>query len=270
MDDIILSVAPSVPWKGEEKNPRFAPEKIIEEAVHCTEEGASIIHLHPGESRDMSPRKMGGLEETFRGIYDRTDLIIEAGTNRAPGLAPEERILPATLEGTVFSSLSMGSFNGREGVYTQTTEQILLYLDRMEQYGVKPTLEIYDTGHLAFARYLIDEGHLIPPFNFTFKFNIPWGMVFSRELLSYLVSQLPQESNWGALFAGARDFTSYLSAAELGADFLRVGFEHSPLLGGPEVFTNAQLVRLLRQQLEERGRKAMSPHDTIRKMLLSC
>ena len=268
MEEIILSVAPTGSGEGKSLRPRTV-EEIIAEAVSCTEEGASVIHLHPSITGRFNRRDMSSLEQIFHGIYDETDLIIEAGTEGIGSLSLEEKILPATLEGTVFATLDLGSFNRGDGSYGESTELIRLCLHRMDQYRVKPSLEIYDTGQLSFANYLVDKELLEPPYNFTFVFNSPWGMTFSRQQLSCLVSQLPRESNWGVVIAGARDFTHHRTAAELGADFLRIGFEYSPLMGGPEVFSNAQLVKELHRQLRETGRNAMSPDEAGHKLLLS-
>ncbi|MBN2625255.1 MAG: 3-keto-5-aminohexanoate cleavage protein [Spirochaetales bacterium] len=267
MDEIILSVAPTGPWeKGQQKV--LSPEEIVDEAVRCSEEGAAVIHLLPAGREKRPFRDMSTLEKTFHGIYDNTDLIIEAGTEGRPGLSLEEKLLPATLEGAVFASLNMGSFNLAEEVFSFGADEIRLCLDRMDQYRVKPSLEIYDTGHLVFARKLIDEGLLEPPYNFTFVFNVPWGMVFSQELLAYLVGQLPTDSNWGSLITGSRDFGDFMTAAEMGADFLRVGLDYTPWLGGPEVFTSAQLLKKLRENLMKTGRETMSPGDAEHKLLL--
>jgi 3-keto-5-aminohexanoate cleavage enzyme len=268
MDEIILSVAPAGPWeKGRYRI--LTPEEIVDEAVRCSGEGAAVIHLHPSNGEKRPFRDMSSLEKAFHGIYDNTDLIIEAGTESRPGLTLEEKLLPATLEGALFASLNLGSFNLGEEVFSFGADEIRLCLDRMDQYRVKPSLEIYDTGHLVFARKLIDEGLLEPPYNFTFVFNVPWGMVFSRELLAYLIGQLPPDSIWGILITGSRDFRDFMTASEMGADLLRVGLDYTPWLGGPEVFTSAQLLEKLRENLKSTGREAMSPGEAGHKLLLT-
>jgi 3-keto-5-aminohexanoate cleavage enzyme len=259
MEDIILSVAPANNW-DKKRSPSHTPQEVIKEALRCTEEGASVIHIHPHETCLKELKAMRSLEETFQGIYDNTDLIIEAGTYTKPELSLDERLLPTTLEGTVFATLNLASLD---------MNQIQICLNRMDQYRVKPSLEIYDTGQLIFARHLIDQGLLDPPYIFTFKFNVQWGMVFSPEQLTCLIKLLPEESYWGAVIAGSRDFTEYLSAAEQGADFLRIGYEYSPLMGGPDIFSNAQLIGRLRKELEQNGRNAMPPYEAGRKLLMT-
>ena len=123
MDEIILSVAPTGPWeKGQQKI--LSPEEIVDEAVRCSEEGAAVIHLLPAGREKRPFRDMSTLEKTFHGIYDNTDLIIEAGTEGRPGLSLEEKLLPATLEGAVFASLNMGSFNLAEEVFSFGADEI--------------------------------------------------------------------------------------------------------------------------------------------------
>jgi uncharacterized protein (DUF849 family) len=127
-------------------------------------------------------------------------------------------------------------------------------------------LEIFDTGHIAFAKSLIEAGKVKAPYNFSFIFNVRWGMVFSEKLLEYLVSELPEQSNWGVIIIGSQNFEDYLTAAENGADIIRVGFEDSNILDGERVESNVVLVKSLRKTLEENGFR-IAQGDQVRNKL---
>ena len=78
-------------------------------------------------------------------------------------------------------------------------------------------------------------------------------MKFSENLLKYLISQLPEQSNWGVIVIGSENFNDHIRAAGCGADILRVGFEDSNLINGKTVSANVELVSTLRVLLEEQG-----------------
>jgi 3-keto-5-aminohexanoate cleavage enzyme len=192
------------------------------------------------------------LRETFAGIVENTGLLIEASTGGLSGFTTEERGRPTTVEGADMGSLNLGSLNFGDEVYCNTPPAVDFWIKQMTPFSVKPSLEIFDTGHLFFARSLIDQGKLAPPYNFSFIFNVRWGMAFSADLLKYLRSQLPPKANWGVIFVGSENLDQHLVAADCGAGLIRVGFEDSALLDGRMVASNAELVSALRSELEKR------------------
>ena len=123
----------------------------------------------------------------------------------------------------------------------------------MNGFGVKPSLEIFDTGHLETALYLIENGLISTPCNFSFIFNVRWGMPCHPELLEFLKSRLPNKSRWGGLFIQSRDFKNHLKAAHAGATILRTGFEDSFHFNGKTAGCNSELVKALRYELEAEG-----------------
>ena len=129
-------------------------------------------------------------------------------------------------------------------------------------------LSDFTAEHLGFAKHLIDEGKIGAPYNFSFFFNVKWGMVFSEDLLKYLVSQLPSQSNWGVILIGSQDFTDHIIAVEQGADIIRVGFEDSNIIDGRMVESNIDLVSAIRDTLEYRKINIIQG-DMARENLLS-
>ena len=165
-------------------------------------------------------------------------------------------------------SLNIGSLNFGDQVYQNSVPDVRYWISKMAETGVKPSLEIFDTGHLQTALHLIEEGLVVPPCNFSFIFGVNWGMVYDSSLLDYLVSQLPVGSRWGAIFIGSRDFTAHLEAVAAGAVAVRTGFEDSTEYNGKTALHNHDLVACLREELESEGYEAAGVQEA-RGMLLS-
>ena len=267
MNDIIVSLAPTGPWGIGQNNP-ISPVDLIKTAKECYIAGASVMHMHARDLQGNLTTDMVYLRETFAGIKRSSEMLVEASTGGLSNLTPEERGLPTTISGADMGSLNLGSLNFGDEVYQNTPPSVENWIKQMSPYAVKPSLEIFDTGHIAYARSLIKEGKVKAPYNFSFIFNVKWGMVFSKTLINYLVSQLPPKSNWGVIFIGSQNFTDHLIAAENGANMIRVGFEDSNILNGEIVESNVELVSTLRATLEKNGFKIIQG-DLVRKKLLT-
>ena len=67
--------------------------------------------------------------------------------------------------------------------------------------GVQPELECFDTGHVSFAKQLVDEGLVEQPM-FQFCLGIPWGAENDAQTLDYLISRIPEGAQWSAFGIG--------------------------------------------------------------------
>lgn len=85
--------------------------------------------------------------------------------------------------------------------------------------------------------------------------------------MKYLVSELPQQSNWGVIIIGSQKFEDHLVAAKNGADIIRVGFEDSNISNGEIAESNAELVKTLRKTLEGNGFQIIQGDLAKRKLL---
>lgn len=258
---ISIAVAPTGGWGAGNNNP-LTSSQIAEEVIGCVQAGASIVHMH---SRDSSGSLTAGLEEfnaTVEQITGAVDIILEASTGGLSDLSTAERVLPVSNPFAELGSLNIGSLNFGDQVYKNSLPDIRYWIAQMKEAGVKPSVEIFDTGHLETALNLIHEGLLVEPCNFSFIFNVQWGMRYDMSLLRYLVSRLPQSSCWGVIFVGSRDFSAHLEAAAAGASILRVGFEDSVACDGTIAVNNVALVAALKSALEQAGYDILSTEDT--------
>jgi 3-keto-5-aminohexanoate cleavage enzyme len=88
-------------------------------------------------------------------------------------------------------SMSLGA-----GEFRNPPDGVRRLAARMQELGVKPELEIYDTGHLDAALDLAHQGLLDSPLQFSLVLRVRGGMGATPENLVHLVRQLRSDAAW--------------------------------------------------------------------------
>ena len=230
----------------------YTAEEIGEEARRAWEAGAAVVHVH-GRADDGQPSYR---EEVFaaykREIEKRSPVIINFSTG-AVGLSKEERINHVLATKPAIGALNMGSMNYAKYsakrkdfvfsfVFANPFDEIIFYLKRMTEVGVRPELEVFDTGHLASLLPLIDMGLLKAPYDVNLVMGVMGGMPASPAMLSFIVSQLPEGAVWKT--TPISHLTWKITALALGSGGnVRVGLEDNFYLpNGEMVKSNGDLV----------------------------
>ncbi len=263
---MIIALAPTGGWGAGRNNP-VTPEEIASQVISCVDGGASVLHMHARDRSGSLTPDQSAFAQTIELIKQQRDIILEASTGGLSDLTAAERALPAAHPAAEMGSLNIGSLNFGDEVYQNSVVDVRYWIRQMADTGVKPSLEIFDTGHLHTALHLIAEGLVNPPGNFSFIFGVNWGMVYDPALLAYLVSLLPAGSRWGGIFIGSKDFSAHLAAASAGAAVVRVGFEDSCEYNGRTARSNLELVTTLREELRSAG-YAIAGVEEAREILL--
>jgi len=263
---IIIAVAPTGGGGPGDNNP-VTPKAIAADVIACARAGAAVAHLHARDAKGELTTDLAPFALAVDALKASCDIILEASTGGLSNLTAAERVLSVSNPHAEMGSLNIGSLNFGDAIYGNSLPDVRFWIEAMAKHGVKPSLEIFDTGHLETARHLIAEGLITPPANFSFIFGVRWGMHFDPDLLAYLISRLPPASRWGAIFIQSTGFADHLTAARAGASVLRVGFEDSRQYDGKMADTNAELVAALREALETGGFAIAAPREA-RAMLL--
>lgn len=243
----------------------ITPDEIAVAAEECARAGASIVHVH-ARNPDGSPTQD---KETYRQIIQaikaRCDVIVQVSTGGAVGMTPQERLAPVTLVPEM-ATLSMGTVNFGGDVFMNHPADMEVFAQAMQQHGVKPELEIFDSGMLTTANRWLKKGLLTGPLHFDFVLGIPGGMAGTPEALMYLKSQLPEGATWTVAGIGAAQLPLGTLAILLGGH-VRVGFEDNVYYRKGELAqSNAQLVARIARISAELGRVVATP-DEARKLL---
>src|SRR6185436_8300751 len=184
----------------------YTAEEIGEEARRAHEAGATVVHVHGREDHGQPSYRPEVFVDYQREIEKRCPVIINFSTG-AVGLSKEERIKHVLETKPSIGALNMGSMNYAkysakrkefvfQFVFANPFDEIVFYLKRMTEVGVRPELEVFDTGHLASLDPLIDMGLLKPPYDVNLVMGVMGGMPATADMLGYMVAHLPAGSVW--------------------------------------------------------------------------
>ncbi|WP_369200893.1 3-keto-5-aminohexanoate cleavage protein [Streptomyces sp. PU-14G] len=264
------------------------PEQIAASAVEAAEAGAAVVHIHV---RDPETGKPSRERHLYREVLERiketgTDVVINltAGMGGDLVLDADQPLEKGALDGTDLvggldrlphvedllpdiCTLDCGSLNFGDQLYISTTEMLRKGARRIQELGVRPELEIFDTGQLWFAKQLLDEGLLDEPTLFQLCMGIPWGAPADPGVLQSMVNFLPSGAQWASFALGRMQMPWVAQSILLGGN-VRVGLEDNLYLSRGVKATNAQLVERAVQITESLGARVASPDEAREQLRL--
>jgi uncharacterized protein (DUF849 family) len=271
---------------GKSEHVPVTPEQIADSGIAAARAGAAIVHVHVRDPRTGAGTRQVALYaeavERLRGadvdvVINTTagmggDLYLDPddpsgfaeGTDLVNGI---ERLAHVQQLRPDICTLDCGSLNFGEGslVYVSTPDMLRAGAKRIQELGVRPELEIFDTGHLWFANKLIDEGLIDPPGMYQLCMGIPYGAPPEPALLAAMVAQIPPGVVW-ASFAIGRMQMPWVAQSVLLGGHVRVGLEDNLYLGRGNKVTNAQLVENAVTIVRAMGAEVATP-DEAREIL---
>jgi 3-keto-5-aminohexanoate cleavage enzyme len=253
-EKIIITAAVTGSTPTRELNPAipYSPQEIAQSAIECWRAGAAIAHIHVRDPQTGAPElKL----ELFREVVDRIrsecDILVNLTTSglHLSGQAAdaanviEKRLAPVTLRPDI-CSLDIGSVNIRDRVFLNPPGWGKVAAKRMRAYGVKPEIEVFDTGHLYQAVDLIERGLIDEPPWIQLCMGVKWGIAATPENLLFVKGKLPPGTRWSVLGVGRAQLPMITLGILLGGG-IRVGFEDNLYLRrGVLAKSNAELVEL--------------------------
>lgn len=262
------------------------PEQVAAAAIDAARAGAAIVHCHVRDPETgKGARDVALYRETVERIRSaETDVVINLtagmggdlfiGPDHSPTDFGEDTDLVGAMDRLPhveellpeICSLDCGSLNFGDGslVYVSTPDMLRRGAKRIRELGVKPELEIFDTGNLSFALQLLREDLLESPPLFQLCHGIPWGAPADVGVLKSSVDQLPPDANWTAFALGRYQMAFAAQAVILGGN-VRVGLEDNLYLEKGVFASNAQLVERARNIIELMGARILGPDETRNK-----
>lgn len=245
MKPTILSCAVTGTFPTRAHNPALpvTPEDIAGACIGAAKAGAAICHIHVRDPKTGLP----SMELAYyREVVERirasdTDLIINLTCGPGGRFIPGDDDPAIAAPGTNFKSaevrtqhivelkpeictldLNTNWFGG--GAVINTPRNIKLMAERMYAAGVKPEMEVFDSGDLVLAADLVAEGALKQPLLFQIVTGIKYGFPSTPEAMLLAKSMLPKGCEWAAFGAGRHAFTMLAQAYILGGH-CRIGME---------------------------------------------
>ncbi|MGY3363375.1 uncharacterized protein (DUF849 family) [Bradyrhizobium sp. GM2.4] len=155
----------------------------------------------------------------------------------------------------------------KEYMMVNTPEILRAMAARVRELGVRPELEVFDTGQLVLVHKLIQDGLIEDPALIQLCMGIPYGAPNDPSTLMALVHQLPSRSVYSAFSIGPMQFP-YVALAPLVGANVRVGLEDNLYLSRGQLATNPELVQRAVQILERIGVRVMRPDEVREKLAL--
>jgi 3-keto-5-aminohexanoate cleavage enzyme len=248
----------------------YTPEEYAAEARRIVDEGGSMIHIHARKPDGTPSYEI----EDFRNITDAIlnevdDVIINYSTG-AVGIPIEKRLDYLRELRPEVGALNMGSMNYAkyssrrqdfvfQVVFENSFETITTFLREMNELGIKPEHECFDSGHVANLDPLIDMGLLKEPLQISCVMGVTGGIRPTARNLAHMSGQIPGgaegPNNWGLIGVSRRQWMLGAAALSLGGNF-RVGLEDNFYLPNGEMArSNGDLIAKACQMAEDVGRR---------------
>ncbi|WP_394216411.1 3-keto-5-aminohexanoate cleavage protein [Brachybacterium vulturis] len=260
------------------------PEQIAADAIAAARAGASVVHIHVRDIETTQGSRDVELYSEVVRLIGESD--VDPVINLTAGMGGDLTVDPSdptrelgTLEGTDLVSgldrlphveklrpeictLDCGSLNFGEGsqLYVSTPEMLREGAARIKELGVKPEMEIFDTGQLWFANVMVAEGLIAPPPMYQLCMGIPYGAPVDTGLLDAMVHMLPEGAQWTS-FAIGRDQLRWVAQSVLLGGHARVGLEDNLYLRKGVKATNAQLVEEAGKIIDSLGDQVATPDE---------
>ena len=288
---ITCAVTGSGDTAGKSPHVPRSPKQIAESAIEAAKAGAAVVHCHVRDPETGAPSRRNDL---YREVTERIrDAEVDVVLNLTAGMGGDmifggtEQPLPLNPVGTdmvgatervshvaeclpEICTLDCGTMNFSLGDYVMTnTPSMLRAMGRMmTDLGVRPEIEAFDTGHLWFAKQLVEEGVIEDPVLIQLCMGIPWGAPDDLNTFMAMVNNVP--ANWTfSAFSIGRNAMAYPAASILAGGNVRVGLEDNLYVGKGQLATNAQLVDKAVNIIESMGARVIGPAEVREKLKLT-
>ena len=256
------------------------PEQIASSSLEAVRAGAAIVHIHVRHPDGRPSMEM----QHYREVVDRLraadeDVIINLTTGpgqryvpsevdpavAAPGttlMVPKRRVEHILALRPELCSLDFNTMYSGNSVVINTPRNLAIMAEIIRNAGVRPELEVFDSGDIQLANQFIQEGRLDAPALFQIVLGVRYGAIATTETLAYMKSLLPAGSHWAAFGIGRWEFPMLAQAFLLGGH-VRVGLEDNIYLEkGVLAKGNAELVRKAARIVKDLGGSIATPAET--------
>jgi 3-keto-5-aminohexanoate cleavage enzyme len=243
---ICAAIVGAKPDRGINPNRPIYPHEIVRSALDAWQAGAAILHLHARKPDGTPTNEV----EAYRSMATEIriagcDAILNFSSGDNGGRSDHAERLKVAGTGAEVVSLSGGSFNSGKRLYDNSPSYQRQLARLMREAGVKPEVEIFDTGQLRGLRALIEEGLVPAPCMVTLVFGVPGGLEPDTDLLRWMAIRLPAGCHWtiSCQTESTALYTEMQATAVMLGAHVRTGLEDfSMSVAGALAQSNAALV----------------------------
>jgi 3-keto-5-aminohexanoate cleavage enzyme len=266
---LIITVAQTGALVSKKMNPSVPeqPQEIADSAYDCYNEGASIIHIHARNPDGSTTGSASIFKDIHERIRRKCNVILQDSTGGGSNLSIAQRTecLEAHPE---MASLNMGTMIRTIGEaagtpFSNTRSEIEGFVKRMNEFSVKPEMEIYNIAMMGEAAILIEKKLVEKPYCMTLILGMAYqgaqeaNMMFLPTYLHYL----PDDTFWTTLGVGRAQTNLGVMGMILGGN-VRVGLEDNIYYKRGELASsNAQLVSRIVRIARELSKEPCTPEE---------
>jgi 3-dehydrocarnitine:acetyl-CoA trimethylamine transferase len=273
-DKVIITCAVTGNLTTPEQTPHLpiTPEQIAEACLGAAVAGAAVVHIHV---RDPLTGRPSMLLDHYADVVQRIrarnpELILNITTGPGGRFVPSKDDPKVAAEGTTLMvpekrvehiavlrpdicTLDLNTMNSGREVVINTPSNVRRMAKMITEAGVKPEIELFDSGDVALMRDLLADGTLQGPVLCSFVMGVRYGFQPSPETVLYARDQLPHDAEFTAIGLGKAAFTT-VAQSYLAGGHVRVGLEDSVYLSRGRLATsNAEMVAKARRIVEDLG-----------------
>ena len=269
-DPVIITCSISGAIANREQCPAipYTPQEYAAEARRIVDEGGSMIHIHARTPDGTPSYEVEDFRAITEAILSEVDDVIVNYSTGAIGVPLEKRIDYLRALRPEIGALNMGSMNYAkysrrrkdfvfQAVFENSFETIITLCKAMNEAGIKPEHECFDSGHVANLDPLLDMGILQPPLQVSCVMGVNGGIRPTAKNLAHMAEQVPEVPHeWGVIGISRDQWMLVAAALTLGGN-VRVGLEDNLYLPNGEMAgSNGELIAKARRLTEDVGRRA--------------
>jgi uncharacterized protein (DUF849 family) len=273
-DKVIITCAVTGNLTTPEQTPHLpiTPEQIADACLDAADAGAAIVHIHV---RDPQTGRPSMLLDYYVDVVQRIrarnpKLILNITTGPGGRFVPSRDDPKVAAEGTTLlvpekrvehiaalrpdiCTLDLNTMNSGKDVVINTPGNVRRMAKVINEAGVKPEIELFDSGDIALMNDLLADGTLQGPPLCSFVMGVRYGFQPSAETVLYARNLLPRDAEFTAIGIGKAAFTS-VAQSYLAGGHVRVGLEDAVYLSrGQLAKSNAEMVVKARRIVEDLG-----------------
>jgi uncharacterized protein (DUF849 family) len=247
------------------------PEQIATACLESAKTGAAVAHIHVRYPDGRPSMEIEHYREVVNRIRDKnSDLIINLTTGpggrfvpskddpriAGPGtsiLHPLKRVEHIVELKPDIATLDLNTMWSGSAAVINTPDNVTIMANEIYKAGVKPELEVFDSGDIQLAHALLAQGVLKRPPLFQIVMGVRYGFISTPQTLMYAHSLLPNDAMWAAFAIGRWEFPMLTQAWFLGGH-VRVGMEDNVYISkGKLTPSNAALCEKAVRILDDLG-----------------
>ncbi len=280
LDKVVITCAVTGNLTRPDQTPHLpvTPEEIADACLGAAEAGAAIAHIHVREPGTGAPSmRLDYYQDVVARIRAHNSaLILNITTGpggrfvpsqddpkvAGPGttlMNPEERVAHITALTPDICTLDLNTMNSGGQVVINTPGNVRRMAKVIREAGVKPEIELFDSGDIALLHDLLADGTLSGPALTSFVMGVKYGFQPSPETVLYARGLLPAGAHFTAIGIGRSTFPM-VAQSVLAGGHARTGIEDAVYIDrGTLAPSNAAMVEKARLIIEQLGAQIATP-----------